>query len=134
MAGLLYKDEVYAIVGAAMDVYNELHSGFLEAVYQEAFEIEMGLRGIPFKAQQELYIYYKGRRLKKTYTPDLYCYDKIVVDLKAIERLTPIDFAQMRNYLKGSRFEVGLLLNFGSQNNLEYKRVVLTKEYKGGNP
>jgi GxxExxY protein len=127
MSQILYKDEVYALVGAAMDVYNELGSGFLEAVYQEALEIEMKLHGIPFKSQQELYIFYKGRKLKKTYTPDLLCYDKIVVDLKAIEHLTPVEYAKMKNYLKGTKFELGLLLNFGNAPQLETKRIILSR-------
>lgn len=126
MTELLYKEEIYAIVGAAMEVYNELGPGFLEAVYQEALEIEMTTRGIPFKPQQEMPIFYKGQRLTKTYKPDLYCYDKIVVDLKAIERLTPIDVAQLHNYLMGTKYQLGLLLNFGAKSNLEYKRYILS--------
>ena len=71
MTELLCKEEVYAVVGAAMEVYNELGTGFLEAVYQEALEIELTDRGIPFESQKELPIHYKGRRLKKAYTADL---------------------------------------------------------------
>lgn len=127
MHQILYKDEVYAIVGAAMEVYNDLGPGFLEAVYQEALEIEMETRGVPFKSQQELNIFYKGRKLKKTYTPDLFCYDKIVVDLKALERLTPVEFAKMKNYLKGTKFELGVLLNFGNATQLETKRIILSR-------
>jgi len=127
MAEMIYRDEAFAIVGAAMEVYNDLGPGFLEAVYQEALEIEMGTRGIPFKSQQELFIYYKGRKLKKTYIPDLFCYDKIVVDLKAIDRLTPVEYAKMKNYLKGTKFQLGLLLNFGHQDSLETKRIVHTR-------
>jgi len=127
MAEMIYRDEAFAIVGAAMEVYNDLGPGFPEAVYQEALEIEMGTRGIPFKSQQELFIYYKGRKLKKTYIPDLFCYDKIVVDLKAIDRLTPVEYAKMKNYLKGTKFQLGLLLNFGHQDSLETKRIVHTR-------
>ena len=127
MAELIYKEEAYAIIGAAMEVYNELGPGFLEAVYQEAMEIELGLRGIPFSSQQELVIYYKGRPLKKKYTPDLLCYDKIVIDLKAIERLTANDHAQLHNYLNGTKYQLGLLINFGAQDNLEYKRIAYTE-------
>lgn len=127
MADLIFRNESYAIVGAAMEVYNELGNGFLESVYQEAMEIELGLRGIPFSSQQELFIFYKGRRLKKHFMPDLLCYNGIIVDLKAIERLTSGDIAQMQNYLNGMKFELGLLINFGARSNLEYKRVVLTE-------
>lgn len=127
MAEMIYKEEAYAIFGAAMEVYNDLGTGFLEAVYQEALEIEMETRGVPFKSQQELHIYYKGRRLKKTYTPDLLCYEKIVVDLKAIDRLTPVEYAKMKNYLKGTKFQLGLLLNFGHADSLETKRIIHTR-------
>ena len=71
MTDLLYKDEVYAIVGAAMDVYNDLGSGFLENVYLEAMEIELESRKIPSKTPQEIHIKYKGRTLKKFYIADL---------------------------------------------------------------
>lgn len=127
MSELIYKDEVYAIIGAAMEVYNELGNGFLESVYQETMEIELGLRGISFSSQHELFLYYKGRRLKKHFIPDLLCYNGVVVDLKAIERLTSVEIAQMQNYLNGMRFELGLLINFGARSSLECKRVVLTR-------
>lgn len=131
MAELIYKEEAYAIIGAAMEVYNELGPGFLEAVYQEAMEIELGVRRIPFSAQQELILYYKGRPLKKTYKPDLLCYDKIVIDLKAIEHLTVNDHAQMHNYLNGTKYELGILINFGARENLEYKRIAYTEARLG---
>lgn len=127
MAELLYKEEVFLIVGAAMEVYNDLGPGFLEAVYQEALEIELALCNIPFRPQQELAIYYKNQKLRKVYVPDLCCFDKIIVELKALDRLTPIEFAQIKNYLKGTKFQLGLLLNFGAANALEYKRVILTR-------
>jgi GxxExxY protein len=127
MTELLCKEEVYAIVGAAMDVYNELGSGFLEAVYQEAMEIELALRGIPFEAQKELTIYYKERPLKKKYTPDLLIFAKVVVDIKALDRLTSKEESQLLNYLKATRWEVGLLVNLGAPNDLEWKRMVRTQ-------
>ncbi|MCL4505749.1 MAG: GxxExxY protein [Chloroflexi bacterium] len=128
MADLLYKEEVYAIVGAAMAVYNELGPGFLEAVYQEALEIELAERTIPYSALQNIPIVYKGRRLKKYYVADLVVFEKIIVELKALDRLTGLEEAQLINYLKATGFEVGLLINFGAQNKLEYKRMVLTPE------
>ena len=124
MTELLCKEEVYAIVGAAMEVYNELGPGFLEAVYQEAMEIELTLRGIPFQAQKELTIYYKGRPLNKKYTPDLLVVDKVVADLKALDQLTSKDESQLLNYLKATRWEVGLMVNFGAPRDLEWKRMV----------
>jgi GxxExxY protein len=129
MTELLLKQEVYAVTGAAMDVYNELGPGFLEAVYQEAMEIELKLRGIPFESQKDLIVHYKGRRLNKTYTPDFLMYDKLVVEIKALDRLTPIGESIMLNYLKATRLEVGLLINFGAANDLEWKRMVRSANY-----
>jgi GxxExxY protein len=96
----------------------------LEAVYQEALEIELSERGIPFVSQKELRILYKGRPLKKTYTSDLVCYEKIVVELKAVDRLTGKDTAQLLNYLKATGLRVGLLINFGNVDKLEWERRV----------
>ena len=122
MTELLYRDEVYAIVGAAMEVYNQLGPSFLEAVYQEALEIELTERGIPFVAQKELRILYKGQPLKKTYISDLTCCEKIIVELKAIDRLTGKDIAQLLNYLKATGLRLGLLINFGNAEKLEWER------------
>src|SRR5512136_423104 len=124
MTELLYRDEVYAIVGAAMEVYNQLGPGFLEAVYQEALEIELTERGIPFLSQKELRVLYKGQPLKKTYISDLTCYEKIIIELKAIDRLTGKDTAQLLNYLKATGLRLGLLINFGSSEKLEWERRV----------
>lgn len=122
---LLYRDETYAIVGAAMDVYYRLGCGFLEPVYQEALEIELGLREISFTAQQELPIKYKDITLKKYYKADFVCFGKIIVEIKAVAALSPVDWAQLLNYMKASGFRVGLLFNFGSHGRLEYKRLVI---------
>jgi len=120
---LQFKDEVYDIVGAAIEVHKELGCGFLEAVYQEALEIELADREIPFKSQKFLEIQYKGRRLKKEYCADLVCYEKIIVELKAMDRLTSKEASQIINYLKVSGLEVGVLINFGAQS-LEWKRFI----------
>ncbi len=124
MTELIFRDEVYAIIGAAMEVYNQLGPGFLEAVYQEALEIEFTERSIPFASQKELRILYKGRPLKKTYMSDLVCYEKIVIELKAIDRLTGKDTAQLLNYLKATGLRLGLLINFGNAEKLEWERRV----------
>ncbi len=124
---LIYKDEVYAIIGAAMDVYNNLGSGFLEAVYQEAMEIETQARNIPSLPEQKLRIQYKGAPLKKFYEADLICYEKIIVEIKAMDRLTSREEAQILNYLKATGLPVGVLINFGAHNDLEWKRMVLTQ-------
>ena len=128
MTELLFKEEVYAIVGAAMAVYNELGSGFLEAVYQEALEIELRDRGIPFESQKELRIIYKGQPLKKSCNCDLLCYGKIIVELKSEERLINKDRGQLHNYLKTTGLEVGLLLNFGNYDKLEWERWVRSQK------
>ena len=126
MAHLLLKEEVFAIVGAAMEVHKELGPGFLEAVYQEALEIEFTLRGISFESQKELAVFYKGHRLKKTYAVDFLDYDKIVVEIKALDRLTSKEESQLLNYLKATGLEVGVLINFGAAS-LEWKRMVKTQ-------
>ena len=123
MTGLVYKEEVYEIVGAAMDVHKELGCGFLEAVYQEAFEIELKGRNIPFESQKKLAIYYKGKLLEKEYFADVVCYDKIIVELKALDRLSSKEESQILNYLKASGLKVGVLINFGAPS-LEWKRFV----------
>lgn len=128
MAELLLREEVYAVVGAAMEVYNTLGPGFLEAVYQEALEIELAQRNIPFNSQKDLLVFYKQQRLRKMYTADLVVFDKMIVELKALDRLTPHEEAQMLNYLKATGFEVGLLVNFGAMGNLEWKRRVMTNK------
>jgi len=125
LAELLLKEEVYQILGAAMEVYYQLGCGFLEPVYQEAFEIELARRGIPFEPQCELTAYYKGKALSKKYQADVVCFDQIIAELKALDRLSGIDESQIINYLKVTRKRVGLLLNFGSRGKLEWKRYVL---------
>lgn len=122
---LLYKDEVFALVGAAMKVHSELGAGFLEPVYQEATEIEMSWRHIPFVSQLPLSIYYCGQKLHKEYIADLICYEKIVVELKALDCLSGREEAQVLNYLKATQFRVGVLINFGSHGKLEWRRLVL---------
>ena len=127
MVGLLYKDEVYAIVGAAMEVHRVLGCGFLEPVYQEALEIEFSKLGISHHSQKELQIRYKNLTLKKTYLADFVVFDKIIVEIKALSRLSSLEEAQLLNYLKATGFEMGLLINFGAES-LEWKRMVKTKK------
>jgi len=125
MAELILKDEVFTVVGAAIGVHRELGHGFLEAVYQEAMEIELESRGIPFEAQKPLQIYYKGKLLAKEYFADIVCYGQIIVELKAGDRLSDKDRAQILNYLKATGLRVGLLVNFGSHGKLEWERLVM---------
>ncbi len=124
MTELILKDEVFAIIGAAIEVHRELGPGFLEAVYQEALEIELASHDIPFESRKTLTITYKGRPLKKEYEADLVCYGQIIVELKALDRLSGKEEAQILNYLKATGLRVGLLINFGSHGRLEWKRFV----------
>jgi GxxExxY protein len=124
MVELILKEEVYAIVGAAIEVHRVLGPGYLEPVYQEAMEIESNARGLPLVAQKILPIQYKGHRLKKEYIADLIFYDKIIVELKALDRLSGKEEAQVLNYLKATGMKVGVLINFGSAAKLEWRRFV----------
>lgn len=108
-----------------MEVYCKLGPGFLEPVYQRALEIELEMRGIPFRPQERFTITYKGRVLDKEYVADFFCYDQIIVELKAVNQLSPIDWAQVINYLKVSGCRVGLLFNFCSHGKLEWKKLVI---------
>lgn len=128
MAELLYKDEVYAIIGAAMEVYNQLGPGFGEAIYQEAMEMETESRKISNAPQHDVFITYKGAKLKQFFKPDFICYDKIIVEIKALDHLTSREEAQLLNYLKATGLSVGLLINFGAEKDLEWKRMVLTSQ------
>ena len=109
-----------------MEVHRELGCGFLEAVYQEALEWEFKQKCIPHQREEPLPIYYKGSLLNKQYVADFICYDKIVIELKALSELTTQHDAQVLNYLKATSKEIGLLINFGSTS-LEYKRLIKTK-------
>ena len=124
MEDLIFREEVYALVGAAIEVHRELGTGYLEAVYQEAMERELALRGIAFDAQRELVIQYRGQPLSKTYVCDLLCFDKVLVELKAMDRLTGREEAQVINYLKAAGLPVGLLINFGAHGKLEWRRLI----------
>ena len=125
--GLIYKDEVYRIIGAAINVSNALGSGFLEAVYQEALEIEFQDSDVPFESQRRIQISYKNRVLNQDYIADFVCFDNIIVEIKAIKQITGIEEAQLLNYLKATKLPLGLIINFGSEK-LEWKRYANTRE------
>lgn len=124
MPALLLKEEVYAIVGAAMEVQRQLGPGFLEAVYQEAIEIELQARGIPFEPQKLLSVCYKGHRLRREYCADLVCFGQVIVELKCLDHLSRREESQILNYLKATGLRVGVLINFGAVE-LEWKRLVM---------
>jgi GxxExxY protein len=124
---LLYKEQTYSIIGAALEVYNALGNGFLESVYEEALMIELQLRKIPFAHQVDLPIDYKGTPLTKVFCAEMIAYGHIILELKAIHQLGRNEEAQLLNYLKASHRQLGLLINFGSSDKLEWKRMVLTQ-------
>jgi len=121
---LILKAEVFAIIGAAIEVHRVLGSGFLEPVYQDAMEIESTSRILSFTSQKILRVDYKGCLLKKEYIADLVYYNQIIVELKALDKLTGREESQILNYLKATKMKVGLLINFGSSPKLEWKRFV----------
>lgn len=125
MDNLIYKEEVYAVIGAAMEVHKELGHGFLEGVYHEAMEKELKIRDIDFQSFRQFDIFYKGNLLNKRYIADMVCFGKIIIEFKAVDFLSESNYLQVLNYLKCSEMKVGLLINFGSKS-LEYKRVVLS--------
>src|SRR5690606_18085272 len=123
MTEIIFKEESYQIVGACMRVHAELGPGFLEAVYQEALERELKQGNIPFKRQVKLSLFYKEEKLKKYYIGDFLCYDKIVLELKALQFLHATTNDQLRNYLRATNLRLGMVINFGKPS-LEYKRIL----------
>lgn len=121
--------QTYAVIGAAMNVHRELGCGFLEAVYQDALEVEFQNSVIPFLREIQLPIRYRGQLLATAYRADFICYESLIVELKATDGLTARDEAQLLNYLKASGVEKGLLLNFGTRS-LEQKRMILTNNLR----
>ncbi len=119
----LYKDLTYRIIGAAMEVHNELGNGFLEYVYEEALCYELRLQRIPFQKQVEIDIYYKDHLIPKKYRADLVVDGKVIVEIKATSGLTKVDEAQLMHYLKATKYRIGLLFNFGKEK-LEERRII----------
>jgi len=119
----LYERETYQIIGAMMEVHKTLGCGFLEAVYQEALSIEFEKQKIPFVKEKKLILFYKGIQIEKFYIADFVCFDKIIVELKALSALTSTHDSVMINYLKATKLKVGLLANFGERS-LKYKRLI----------
>jgi len=127
MSKLIYSDESHAILGACFEVYKVMGCGFLEAVYQECLNIELRERGIPFISQCDITLHYKGQSLKQKFKPDLICFNKIIIEVKAVSNLADEHRAQILNYLNAARFPLGLLINFGHHPGLEYERFILSK-------
>ena len=123
---LLYAEESYAIIGACFNVYNEKGCGFLEGVFQECLEIEFEHQRIPFEAQKEFKLAYRGRTLRQTFKVDFLCGGRIIVEIKAVSQLIDEHRAQLLNYLHAANCELGMLVNFGHYPRLEYERLALT--------
>ncbi len=124
---MLYRDEVFKIVEGCIALHKDKGTGFVEAVYQDALEIELLHLGIPFASQRNFPIFYRGIQLKHTYTPDLICFDKIILELKTVKKLTDEHRAQLHNYLKITGHQLGLLINFSSYPRLEWERIIRTQ-------
>ena len=125
MAGeIIYKQESYRIVGACFEVYRRMGNGFLEAVYQECLAIEFAKQEIPFEEKPRLWLEYRGQKLKHEYQPDFLCFDQIILEIKAVKRLTDEHRAQVINYLKATGKQLGLLVNFGFHPKAEHERFV----------
>ena len=118
----IYPEEAFAIRGAIFEVYRELGNGFREEVYQQCLERELALRGIPFEAKKELRIFYKGEPIEKTYIPDLFCFGRVIVEIKVAERLSKEHRAQLMNYLKLTHSRLGLLVNFAAYPKVEIEQ------------
>ena len=127
---IVYANESYNIIGACFNVYKDKGCGFLESVYQECLQIEFDFKKIPYVAQQELYLNYRGKRLEKTFKTDFTCYEKIIVELKAVSKLIDEYRAQVLNYLNATGMELGILVNFGHYPQLEYERIAFTNYKK----
>jgi GxxExxY protein len=123
MTSILHKDESYRIIGACFEVYKQKGCGFTEPVYQECLGFEFELQQIPFVSQVELQLDYKGRLLTQYFKPDFICFDKILVEIKALTSLIDAHRAQALNYLNATRFDLVLLVNFGHFPKVEYERI-----------
>lgn len=123
MSEIVYKEESYKIIGACFEVYKQKGFGFTEPIYQECLAIEFEIQGIPFFAQPEIQMEYKSRKLRQFFRPDFICFEKIIVELKALPELIPQNQSQTLNYLNATDFQLALLVNFGHYPKLEYKRI-----------
>jgi GxxExxY protein len=126
MADLLYKDEVFKLVGLCMEIHRELGRGHDEVIYKDALVVELQRAGLPFSREKKHEIIYKGVVLPHFYYSDFIVWEKILFEAKAVDRLTDAHVKQVLNYLAAAKLEVGLLVNFGADS-LEWKRVILSR-------
>ncbi len=122
---IIFKEKSYAIQGAIFEVYKNKGTGFLETVYQECLEKEFALRSISFRSQAEIKLVYKNMPLNHTYRADFICFDSIIIELKAVSKISDIHRAQILNYLKATNYKLGLLVNFSSYPKATIERIVL---------
>jgi GxxExxY protein len=125
---LIYKDECYNIIGACFNVYKNKGSGFLEPVYQECLEIEFEHLKLPSVPHKPLQLEYRGRVLKQKFCPDFICYEKIILEIKAVSALVDEHRSQVLNYLNATGYQLGLLVNFGSYPKIQFERLVNTNK------
>lgn len=121
---LIFQSQSFRIRNACFEVYKEKDCGFTEPVYQECLETEMSLQDLPYDAQRRIPLVYKGKKLRTTFVPDLICFDKIIVELKAVSKLSDEHRSQVINYLKATGYQLGLLVNFGANGGIEIERFV----------
>jgi GxxExxY protein len=121
---LIYKDESYAIIGACFAVYRDKGCGFLESVYHECLQIEQEFQRIPFLSTPPQTLQYRSRTLIQTFSPDFICYDKVILEIKAVSELCEEHRAQVLNYLSATDCKLGLLVNFGHYRGMEYERLL----------
>ncbi len=124
--GIIYKEESYRIIGACMKVHRNLGPGFLESVYEEALQREFQNQGIPFQRQVKLNVFYEGKKLDKFFKADFLCFEKIILEIKAVNFLPQNSWLQLRNYLATTNMRLGVLINFGEAS-LQYKRIANTQ-------
>lgn len=119
---LIFQSETFRIRNACFEVYKEKGCGFTEPIYQECLEMEMVLQDLPYDPQRHIPLVYKARKLRNTFVPDLICFDKIIVELKAVSKLADEHRSQVINYLKATNFRLGLLVNFGAHGGVQIER------------
>ncbi len=130
MAEIIYKEESYKIIGACFEVYKLKGCGFTEFIYHECLKIEFDLQNIPYVFEPLIQLEYKGKIFDEYFKPDFVCYNKIIVEIKAISNLIDKHRAQMMNYLNATNYDLGLLVNFGHYPKVEYERFGNKKDYR----
>ena len=123
-ADLIYKDESYVIIGVCFAVYKDKGCGFHEPVYHECLEIELEFQGIPLLSKPPQTLQCRGRTLTQTFSPDFLCYERIILEIKALSALVDEHRAQVLNYLAATGCKLGLLVNFGHYPRIEYERLL----------